>query len=107
MIAITTIFVVCDLQDGNYWERPVFRIKKCFNSKKENCRIFIDDSGRVYSSWKDYKENNKLPKCRIVAPSNGKYSGLIINEELQKVSMFKYCTQMVDTISYSQMTKPG
>jgi hypothetical protein len=35
-----------------------------FKFKSKNGYVFIDASCRIYSSWKDFKENNKLPECK-------------------------------------------
>ncbi|XP_011252354.2 uncharacterized protein LOC105248951 [Camponotus floridanus] len=34
---------------------------------------YIDIGGRVYKSWRDYVENNNLPKCTMVLPKDGLY----------------------------------
>ncbi|CAD1473121.1 unnamed protein product, partial [Heterotrigona itama] len=51
--------------------RPIFKIK---SSKSEDEQTwYIDMEGRVYKSWKQYKENNTLPACTMVLPKNGFY----------------------------------
>ncbi|CAH0579282.1 unnamed protein product [Chrysodeixis includens] len=57
----------------------VFSIRKCISMKPEvkGCRIYIDHDGRVYESWMAYLTENKLPKCVMVVPRNGEYSGVI------------------------------
>ncbi|KAK4876434.1 hypothetical protein RN001_012856 [Aquatica leii] len=52
----------------------LFVIRKCTDNP-EHCRFFIDQDNRVYSSWEAYKEKNKLHKCIMVLPKNGKYYG--------------------------------
>lgn len=54
---------------------PIFVIKKCHTGDNcvNPCKIFIDHQLRVYSSWEDYKEDNKLPPCLMVLPKNGVY----------------------------------
>ncbi|CAH1109691.1 unnamed protein product [Psylliodes chrysocephalus] len=51
---------------------PIFVLRKCRGSDNP-CRIFIDDVGRKYENWKAYIENNKLGKCVMVLPKNGRY----------------------------------
>ncbi|KAK4885967.1 hypothetical protein RN001_002238 [Aquatica leii] len=53
---------------------PIFVIQKCLNSQN-SCRIFVDCDNRVYSSWEDYISNNKLQKCMMILPKNGRYHG--------------------------------
>lgn len=61
----------------------VFSIRKCIsmNHKVKGCKVFIDHDGREYQSWDDYLTNNKLPKCVMVVPRNGEYSGTIVGVE--------------------------
>ncbi|KAF9408802.1 hypothetical protein HW555_011644 [Spodoptera exigua] len=61
----------------------VFSVRKCIsmNHKVKGCRVFIDHDGREYQSWDDYLTNNKLPKCVMVVPQNGEYSGTIVEGE--------------------------
>ncbi|XP_063908497.1 uncharacterized protein LOC135126394 [Zophobas morio] len=68
---------------------PVFVLRKCKNCKNP-CRIFIDDVGRVYDSWNGYLANNKLPKCRMIFPKNGRYEAdgngdVILGEQMSPV----------------------
>jgi len=42
-----------------------------FRFKGKKGFAWIDASCRVYSSWSDFKENNKLPKCKVAYPRNG------------------------------------
>ncbi len=44
----------------------VFVVKKC--------RRFVDRDGKAYANFKDYKENNNLPKGAMLAPQNGSYT---------------------------------
>ncbi|XP_047024720.1 uncharacterized protein LOC124633516 [Helicoverpa zea] len=66
----------------------VFSIRKCISKKPgvKGCKIFIDHDARVYETWSDYLSQNKLPKCVMVVPQNGEYSGIITKEgEMPKV----------------------
>lgn len=53
---------------------PVYRVRKCTGSPTgNNCCTFVDDQSRVYKTWQDYLDTNKLPKVRMCVPVNGKY----------------------------------
>ncbi|XP_045467314.1 uncharacterized protein LOC123675823 isoform X1 [Harmonia axyridis] len=54
--------------------QPVFILRKCKYSPT-SCRIVIDNLGRVYKSWEEYLCRNTLPKCNMVYPKNGRYTG--------------------------------
>lgn len=66
--------------------RPLFVVKKCSRSSKgqksfnltDTCSIFIDDVPRVYQSWRQFLDKNKLPKCTMYCPANGKYKGEMV-----------------------------
>ncbi|CAF2965391.1 unnamed protein product, partial [Rotaria sp. Silwood2] len=47
---------------------PVFRVVK-----PDGSFCFIDHTARCYSNWKDYLDNNKLPRCKMCYPKNGVY----------------------------------
>ncbi|XP_064211667.1 uncharacterized protein LOC103313132 isoform X1 [Tribolium castaneum] len=53
---------------------PLFILRKCKLSNNP-CRVIIDDVGRVYHSWNDYLNENKLPKCEMIFPKDGRYRG--------------------------------
>lgn len=65
---------------------PLFIVKKC-DAMSEPCLMFIDHTCRVYEGWTSYLGNNKLPKCRMYCPKNGKYSGSI---QINTVSIIFY-----------------
>jgi hypothetical protein len=44
-----------------------------FKFKSRKGYVFIDASCRVYKSWQDFKENNKLPECKVAYPNNGTF----------------------------------
>lgn len=48
---------------------PLFIIRKDENIE-DSFRIIIDDSGRVYKSWKCYLRENKLHEWEIIFPLN-------------------------------------
>ncbi|XP_030765735.1 uncharacterized protein LOC115889796 [Sitophilus oryzae] len=51
---------------------PIFILRKCRGSENP-CRIFIDDTGRVYQTWEQYLKKNKLPERKMTLPLNGRY----------------------------------
>ncbi|CAK1547214.1 unnamed protein product [Leptosia nina] len=64
------------------WSIPVFKVRKCISfSDEKPCSVFIDDNARVYKDWNSYLTNNTLPKCVIVAPCNGIYDGVLVEED--------------------------
>lgn len=44
-------------------------------TNKEPCRVFIDHDLRVYMSWTDYINDNKIHEFAMVLPKNGRYQG--------------------------------
>lgn len=69
-------------------QTPVFVIKKCDGKDcdgDKTCKIFIDELGRVYESWKKYLNNNKLPKCKMYCPLNGKYSATLDSQYMNLI----------------------
>jgi hypothetical protein len=73
-----------------------------FKFKSKNGYVFIDASCRIYSSWKDFKENNKLPECQVAYPRNGELdldqndNVLIDFEESPACSALKKVTKGTD-----------
>ncbi|CAH0550152.1 unnamed protein product [Brassicogethes aeneus] len=51
---------------------PIFVLRKCEGSSHP-CRIFIDNNGRVYDNWTNYLTKNKLHKCEMIVPKDGRY----------------------------------
>jgi hypothetical protein len=51
---------------------PIFVLRKCKNSTNP-CRVIIDNVGRVYKTWNDFLDENKLPECEMIFPKNGRY----------------------------------
>lgn len=47
---------------------PIFKIKRDIDTI-----WYIDIDARIYKNWKDYLNNNTLPKCLMIVPKNGKY----------------------------------
>ena len=42
-----------------------------FKFRSKEGYVWIDASCRVYKSWNDFKNNNKLPECKIAYPKDG------------------------------------
>ncbi|XP_018325080.1 uncharacterized protein LOC108736956 [Agrilus planipennis] len=59
--------------DADIGAVPIFVLKKCYSKCDHGCRIFIDHEGRIYTSWTQYIDNNRLGKCMMVLPKNGRY----------------------------------
>lgn len=68
------------LNSKEYCIYPVFRIRRCIRNEENDifnegsrgcCMIFVDIFARVYHSWNQFKNNNKLPEGYIIAPTNG------------------------------------
>lgn len=57
--------------NDNITPYPIFILRKCRGSR-EPCRIYIDHMARVYKTFKEYIEKNKLPKCTMTVPVNGR-----------------------------------
>ncbi|XP_044727793.1 uncharacterized protein LOC123291542 isoform X2 [Chrysoperla carnea] len=107
VIYMATIFVFgekLNSKNGDVFQVPVFRIRKCHKKLPEYdcylqlcdakaygqyivektvnyCTVFIDDDARVYESWQQYLENNTLPKCKMYVPTDGKYQARILDEK--------------------------
>lgn len=69
-----------NIKSKKYSVHPVFRIQKCCgsstdaNGQSKCCSIFVDELGRVYANWDDFRKNNKLDDCLVVAPKMGIYN---------------------------------
>ncbi|CAB3230032.1 unnamed protein product [Arctia plantaginis] len=69
--------------DGDIWCTAVFKIRKCIPTTvgAKSCCVYVDDSARVYHNWQSYLEDNTLPKCVIIVPENGEYTGSLVGGE--------------------------
>nr|XP_021190589.2 uncharacterized protein LOC110376441 [Helicoverpa armigera]XP_021190598.2 uncharacterized protein LOC110376441 [Helicoverpa armigera]XP_021190607.2 uncharacterized protein LOC110376441 [Helicoverpa armigera] len=69
--------------DSDIWCTAVFRVRKCIPTTvgMKSCRVYIDENARVYHDWDSYLTNNTLPKCVIIVPENGEYTGTLIEGE--------------------------
>lgn len=57
----------CDNESNEVYPIALFKIMRL------NSTWYIDNDGRIYKSWEDYLNNNKLPKCTMVVPKDGVY----------------------------------
>lgn len=70
-----------DIKSRLFSIHPVFRVQKCSgtatdaNGQTKCCAIFVDEYGRVYVNWKDFREKNKYDDGLVIAPRNGIYNG--------------------------------
>lgn len=70
-----------DIKSKEFTIHPVFRIQKCLATLKLDkcstkcCAIFVDEFGRVYANWQDFREKNKYEDSLVIAPKNGVYNG--------------------------------
>ncbi|XP_046992783.1 uncharacterized protein LOC124605264 [Schistocerca americana] len=82
---MSIIFVCLALEKtGNHTEvvtEPVFRVPRYCNENDITVH-FIDRNGRIYESWKDYLQNNKLPSCSYCYPKGGVYH-LNVNHQVE------------------------
>uniref|UniRef100_A0A2A4JDE4 DUF4781 domain-containing protein n=1 Tax=Heliothis virescens TaxID=7102 RepID=A0A2A4JDE4_HELVI len=69
--------------DSDMWCTAVFRVRKCIPTTvgMKSCRVYIDENARVYHDWDSYLTNNTLPKCVIIVPENGEYTGTLLEGE--------------------------
>ncbi|XP_041978187.1 uncharacterized protein LOC121732388 [Aricia agestis] len=65
------------------WCTAVFKIRKCISTiiGEKSCKVYIDESARVYHDWDSYLKKNSLPECVMVAPQDGEYCGIKVEGE--------------------------
>jgi hypothetical protein len=73
-----TILPISFYFNKSFYTLPLFRFKKM----KDDSDIFMDNIARVYKSFHDWLENNRLPACPIFYPKDGKLS---LNEDTKEV----------------------
>lgn len=70
-----------NIKSKNFSIHPVFRVQKCLgtsvddNGQTKCCAIFVDEFGRAYVNWKDFREKNKYEDGLVLAPRSGIYNG--------------------------------
>jgi hypothetical protein len=68
---VTTLPIIVDSPDlGGVMQRPLFRV-----TGKDGKDRFVDDTGRVYENFQDWKDNNKLPAGRVSYFADGQITG--------------------------------
>ena len=87
-LLMSTIFVCCKtdyprnkrlldvLTEEEFDVYRVYRIRKCSiggNYTKNCCALFVDELGRVYDNWKEFKSDQKFRVDVMVAPRDGIY----------------------------------
>ena len=74
-INIGFAFVVChQVKEKKEFPVPVFSVLVETSSTGVDKRKFVDTHGRVYKSWRDWKENNSLPKVKLAYPQHGYFT---------------------------------
>jgi hypothetical protein len=79
-IKISFIFVVFQVgKTENCGQIPIIRVLRKESDDPTNRTSvdetwYIDHENRVYNSWMEFLEKNRLPKMRICYPKNGYYS---------------------------------
>ena len=71
-IWVSFVLVCCRIND-NLIEYSVLRVPKYDEDYPANEDMFIDAELRLYRSWEDFLNNNKLPRCIMCYPTRGKY----------------------------------
>ncbi|KAJ9589554.1 hypothetical protein L9F63_017242 [Diploptera punctata] len=69
---VSFVCVSCKYGD-HITEIPVIRVPNVHGTGSANEDMFIDRKFRVYKSWQDYLDNNKLSQCLMYYPRGGKY----------------------------------
>lgn len=78
---------------------PIFIVRKC-KSDTNPCRLFIDLDLRVYTSWANYLQKNKLPKCKMIVPQCGRYKADSSGNVLLKTYKSPRCSKSAQILKY-------
>lgn len=94
------------IMSKSFQVHPVFRIQKCTRKLPEDdaskcCAIFIDESGRVYTNWTDFRTDNVFDDGLVVAPINGIYSAS--SENKVKLEFFERRAGITKSLDRSSM----
>ena len=68
-IKISFLTVFCK-DDKNEFPLPLFSVYAGSSVSKSD-HFYVDSQCRTYKNWKDWKENNNLPKMKYAYPKNG------------------------------------
>ncbi len=75
-VTVLPLMLDAKLPEGNgtpkqiFAEIPLFRVI----GERDGKEYFVDDTGRTYPSFDDWKQNNQLPAGRVTAPADGRLS---------------------------------
>lgn len=93
-----------NIQSTRFSIHPVFRVQKCLgtatdeNGQTKCCAIFVDEFGRAYVNWKDFREKNKYEDGLVIAPRTGIYNGSTNDQVLLDIFVRKSgLTKNLDT----------
>lgn len=90
----------------NFQVHPVFRVHKCSLKNGEIasscCAIFIDESGRVYTNWADFRSGNVYDDGLVVAPINGIYNASPSDNKV-KLELFERRAGITKSLDRSSM----
>lgn len=72
--------VILKIESKRFHVHPLFRVQKCVASKPGDscikcCAIYVDETARVYSSWPQFRTDNRYEDGLVVSPFNGIYNG--------------------------------
>ncbi|XP_037033094.1 uncharacterized protein LOC119072064 [Bradysia coprophila] len=86
---------------------PVFRVRKCstktpIGNGDSCCAIFIDELGRVYMNWADFRSDNIYDDGLVVAPINGIYN-VSPSDNKVKVEFFERRSGITKSLDRSSM----
>ena len=73
------------LSETKYKTHRVYRVRKCSiggKSSRKCCVFFVDENGRVYKDWEDFKSNHSYGGDVLVIPKNGYYDKLDNGDEI-------------------------
>lgn len=84
---------------------PVFRVQKCRAKSNHGncCAIFIDESGRVYMNWSEFRTNNIYDDGLVVAPFNGIYNASSSADNQVKLEFFERRAGITKSLDRSSM----
>uniref|UniRef100_A0AC35FRP7 DUF4781 domain-containing protein n=1 Tax=Panagrolaimus sp. PS1159 TaxID=55785 RepID=A0AC35FRP7_9BILA len=68
-LAVGIILIYCK-EDEKEFSLPIFRVY----TGENNSSKYVDIQCRIYESWNDWKENNRLQKLKYCYPKNGYFS---------------------------------
>lgn len=99
--------IEAEILSKSFQVHPVFRVQKCTRKLPEDdagncCAIFIDESGRVYTNWTEFRTDNVYDDGLVVAPINGIYSAAS-SENKVKLEFFERRAGITRSLDRSSM----